>query len=1040
MPQLKIIRASAGSGKTFSLTHEYLRLLFAERDNFMHILAVTFTNKATEEMKSRIIRELHFLSSGKESNQLEGLIQSTGLSERQLREKSRLILKRLLHHYSWFSVSTIDSFFQRIIRSFTRELGIQDGYSIELDTDALLTWMIDRLLIEAETDKSLLSWLTRFAESLLEKGESWDLKKGIRDLGSEIFKEEFRSFEVVSMQRFSDRNFLRDYQAELYAMHRNIENEFHGFGQKAAALLESSGLTVEDFSGKSRGPAGFLISLKAGAFRGPTATAVSASSQTDKWHTANSPLKTQIARLAEMELMPLMQHFIRFYETNYIRYFTAGVILRNLYTLGILADLSHLADVWCNENNAFLLSEAPVFLSRIIDANDTPFIYEKAGYWYHHYMIDEFQDTSLLQWQNFKPLISNSLSQGYDNLTVGDAKQSIYRWRNSNWEILENYIQHDFLPGIAASVVLTTNRRSKSEIIHFNNHFFKSAAAVLQKIFEETPGMDFRAGDAGITDISGLYGNVEQEPGTDNNAGGFVKVDYLGGDEEPDYYETVKNRLILLLCQLQDSGYRLSDIAILTRKNREAKQIADSLLTFANEQPGSKYRFDVISDEALRLGSSATVTFLIALLQNLIAPDDRTNSYLLRHLLDTYIAPGEGIDDWDSPEFTKKARVFSLTEIIERYIVHFRLEKHTGERIYLQAFRDLVLEYSRKNNGEISRFLEYWKETGMEKSVAAPAGQDAIRILTIHKSKGLEFNITIIPFCTWELVTHNNSFLWCKPHGKPFDNLELLPLAFTAKLKDTSFAREYFKEFQSQLIDNLNLLYVAFTRTREGLIVMCKSNGNDQVKNVSDLVHSVLGPTDYSRGSLQVQVADKITEKADVQPAQPVSLQAVTVRIRIACQGSLVIDPNLEQPSRPVNEGRILHEIFNRIYFAADAKSAVCRLLLKGLITRQESVNYLQLVTKAIHDPRVSSWFSGSWRILNEAEIIIPGGGLKRPDRVMTRDGKTLIIDYKFGRIVETEHEIQVAEYARLLINMGYKDVEACLWYVRLGRVVGCRL
>jgi ATP-dependent exoDNAse (exonuclease V) beta subunit len=1035
MPRLKIIRASAGSGKTFSLAHEYLRLLLREPDSFMHILAVTFTNKATEEMKTRIIRELDMLSSGKSSKQLALLPDSTGLSEQQIRSKARIILKRLLHNYSRFSISTIDSFFQRIIRGFTRELGIVAGYTIELDTDDVLTWSINELLLKAEKDAPLLAWLTRFAESLIEKGESWDLKKGIRMLGGEIFKEEFKTFGEATLNKLSDRKFLMDYQAELSAIRSKIAAGYGSFGEKARTILESSGLSVEHFNNKQRGPAGFLVKLETGEFRKPTDTAINAAANAEKWYSANSTFKSQIAKVAGEELMPLMQAVIDYYTRNYKTYYTAGVILKNLFTLGILSDLSQLAYQWCNEKNSFLLSEAPVFLHRIIDSNETPFIYEKAGIWYHHYMIDEFQDTSLLQWLNFKPLISNSLSQGYDNLIVGDAKQSIYRWRNSNWEIIEHFVNRDFLAGIASQMSLNTNRRSKKEIVAFNNIFFRRAAEILQEEAEQIqtdygPLDDERS----ISKITDLYNNIEQKTDDMLNHGGTVRVDYLQHEEEDDFIDAAEKNLIELLKDLLDKGYKLSDIAILTRKNHEAKHIADFLLRHTNQQLHSGYRFDVISDEALRLGSSTTVTFLITLLRHMVNPTDIYNKYLMQWLLDNYIeAEGDRHSrDGTAPD---KAYAVSLPEILEQLIALFRLDAFPGERVYLQAFRDMVMEYSRKNNSTISSFLEYWYEAGLEVSVPAPSGQDAIRILTIHKAKGLEFKITIIPFCTWELVS-KNKFIWCSSKQAPFNKLDLFPVIFSSSLKETCFAADYYKEYLQQLTDNLNLLYVAFTRAQEGLFIMCKSDETSHIRNASDLTRRVLGSAPYSAGSVVSGGAGESSRHSVEIPDQPVSLEKIHSRLRIAYQGRPFIDPAIDQSLRPLTEGRILHEILSMIRHTDDIKSSVDRWLYQGKLSREEHGKYLRFLTDSLNDPQVSDWFSGKWQVLTEAEIIIPQGGIKRPDRVMIGDGQTLVIDFKLGTRMDAGYESQVLEYSRLLHNMGYENPEAYLWYIRLGKVV----
>ncbi|MFO7369270.1 MAG: UvrD-helicase domain-containing protein [Bacteroidales bacterium] len=1061
MPKFKVIRASAGSGKTFNLTREYLKLLFADTENFKHVLAVTFTNKATEEMKSRIVGELYALSANQPSGQLSGLMDSCKLSEKQVRSRATVILKKLLHNYSHFSVSTIDTFFQRIIRNFTRELGIQGGYSIELDTESLLDEAFKRLLVKAETDQELLNWLTRFAESLIENGDNWNFEKSIRNLGKEIFNEKFKSIDDKVLDLFSERRKLQEFMAELHAICRETEKAFREFGKKALAVIEANGLTVDDFSRKGSGPAGFLVKLATGTFREPTQTASSAATNIEKWYTATSTRKNEIIQVAGEELMPLMQQVTEYYSNRFRHYFTASVILKNLFTLGILSDLSKMADSWCTENNSFLLPEAPVFLNRIMDDNDTPFIYEKAGCWYHHFMIDEFQDLSLMQWMNFKPLISNSLSQGFHNLAVGDAKQSIYRWRNSSWEILEKHIDQDFLPAVIEPVTLKENWRSKENIIRFNNHFFSNAARILQEEYNQMIANENRSADEErINSIAGLYGSVEQSAGIQGNAGGYVQVEFISQTDDASFVDTANQKIVEVLCDIQDKGYRLHDIAILTRTNSEAKMLADFLMTYANQHPDERHRFDVISDEAMRLGNSALVNTMMALLQHIVKPDDITNSFLLCSFLLNYLKREGSEAAWINPETGHYADTsqlladlpeeygdlvlshnsFLLIEIIEKLVSIFSLNKFSGEHIYLQALRDLAIEFSRKSGGDLARFIEYWHEKGKEKSVSAPSGQDAIRILTLHKSKGLEFKITLIPYCTWELKSSRSTYLWCKSVHKPFDRIPTLPVSFSSQLVSTYFQEDYYTEVCRQYIDNLNLLYVSFTRAREALYVFCKSNDKGTLKNVSDLSANILGAATYTLGEL------KHPETASAHPAKEVltygSLpeHVAANRIKIAFQGRLMMDPSVDKPSRPLNTGRILHEVFMQIKNSKDIAPALNRLFLQGRITAPEKEKYLNLIDEAIKDPIASTWFTDDWTVLNEAEIILPKGKTKRPDRVMRKDGLDVVVDYKFGNHMEPEYENQVKEYGQLLKDMGSDRVAAYLWYVTLGKVVEIRL
>jgi ATP-dependent exoDNAse (exonuclease V) beta subunit len=394
-------------------------------------------------------------------------------------------------------------------------------------------------------------------------------------------------------------------------------------------------------------------------------------------------------------------------------------------------------------------------------------------------------------------------------------------------------------------------------------------------------------------------------------------------------------------------------------------------------------------------------------------------------------------------ELINAGKSYSLIEITERIIKIFELEKHIGESVYLMAFRDMIIDYSKRSGSDISRFIDYWNESGCERSVSAPAGQDAVRILTLHKSKGLEFRITIIPYCTWELNTYNKSFLWCRPAEEPFNGLPLLPLNFTSLLDKTIFAADYYKEIHKQYIDNLNLMYVAFTRAREAMFVFCKAGEKDQLRTVSDLSRKILGNGLYVSGEL---VPGKNVKPVDIKsnPTPPVmsgsgGISSITGRIRIAFQGELLVDSSVSKPSRPLNEGKILHDIFKSIQRRSDIRVAVTTMHLQGKIAADEKEKYIRLISHAMNDIQVSTWFSDEWKILNEAEIILPEGIIKRPDRVMFNDRQTLVIDYKFGNKIDASYESQLREYASLLKDMGYKNVEAYLWYVRMGKIISLR-
>jgi hypothetical protein len=341
-----------------------------------------------------------------------------------------------------------------------------------------------------------------------------------------------------------------------------------------------------------------------------------------------------------------------------------------------------------------------------------------------------------------------------------------------------------------------------------------------------------------------------------------------------------------------------------------------------------------------------------------------------------------------------------------------------------------------KQARDIDAFLEYWKETASRKAISAPSGQNAIRILTIHKSKGLEFKIVFIPYCTWELNSYNDTILWCTCEAKPFNKLPVVPVSYTSKLKDTFYSNEYFDEYKRQLVDNLNLLYVAFTRARDGLFIFCKAPENDQLKNVSDLAFKIYDGKDYTTGSVRSDTISGLKTNSEITFGNPVALQVISERFRVAFQGKLLVDPDLLLSVRPLNEGKILHEMFKMIQVTDDIVPAVTHFYLQGNITKNEKDEYIKFIRNSVSNMQVSSWFQKGWKILNEAEIILPGGKMKRPDRIMIMNRQVMIIEYKFGLITEPDYENQVIEYVNLMKKMEYESVEAYLWYVRLGMIV----
>ena len=569
---LTVYRASAGAGKTHKLTGEYLTLLFTGPGAFRRILAVTFTNKATDEMKTRIVDELYNLASGRKSDYVELLKSAYSLTEIQVRKQAAQILIDILHDYSAFNISTIDLFFQQTKRACTREIGLQGGYGIEMDQELVLTTAIDNLLsdLEKPESKDLLGWLLRFAEDKIESGGEWNLRKDIMALSREVFKESYKAFSEAVGRDIEDKKALEDYKNELYGIIRSVEATAKELGERGLAILNKYGLKVTDFKGGSRSPLTLLDRLVQGEMKEPSATFIGLADNLDGCFTKTVSLGTRqiIGCAFEDGLNDCIKGIISLFG-NLTAYNTAREIVRYYYTLGILTDVSRQIAAYREEKNVMLIADTTELLSKVIEGSDAPFIYEKTGTHVDHYMIDEFQDTSGMQWNNFRPLIEESLAHSRDNLIVGDVKQSIYRFRNSDWKLLDEQVQADFSPEVVHEETLKDNWRSCRNIVEFNNALFTTLPGVLQAVYNEALSVSSLSEEqraAFFTKIMSAYDkSFQQGPPPFMQKDGHVRIEFLSGDNEKDWKEEALGRLPGVLEKLQDNGYALKDIAILVR-------------------------------------------------------------------------------------------------------------------------------------------------------------------------------------------------------------------------------------------------------------------------------------------------------------------------------------------------------------------------------------------------------------------------------------------------------------------------------------------
>lgn len=1065
---LTIYSASAGSGKTFSLARAYLTHLFASRYNYRRILAVTFTNKATAEMKSRILDQLNILATGGSSEYLAGLLTSTDRSEEEIRREAGEILFSILHDFSRFYVSTIDAFFQKILRAFTREAGLNSGFSVELDYSLILSAAVDEMIASSSSDPRIRNWLTRYVMTNLGEEKTWDLKGDIMKLAEELFREKFRILSDDERERLENMDYLLEYIKKISGLKTSIEKETVLLGRKCEKFFNDHGLTDDMFYQKSKGVPGFVRALCEGSLIIPGAHVLKVQEDPPKWSTGKpSP---QILSALSAGLDVAVNEAISSCNRNYLFYKSAEVILSNIYALGILSDvLKRVHEVAASENS-FLLQEAAEVLSLITRGDQAPFIYEKIGNVFACYMIDEFQDTSLRQWQNFEPLISESMGRGFDNLVVGDIKQSIYRWRNSNWQILSD-MKDKLVDGKRfLSEPLLTNYRSRSNIIRFNNSLFS--------VIPVQTDQQFSDGNSS-SGFSKLYSEaVQKDPG--RRSGGYVRIEFIDDEREDKknrkspvirrWEDIVLDKLPQVIESVQDKGYKASDIGIIVREGKDGEAVVRSIIEYAGSCPPekrSRYNYNIVSSDSLSLSSSHALSFIVSAIKVLDDPEDMISS---AEMVRFYRLAAESENPGDAPifsdllkdgshslfpegytEFMERNRKLTLFEATENIIGFFRLGQFPRNVVYLDAFQDLVLNFSGSKGSDFKSFLEWWEETGRSKSVVLPANQDAIRVFTIHKSKGLEFRIVILPFISWNL-DHKPSyypFLWVKPETAPFSDLGIMPVKYGKHLAGTIFAGDYLSERYSVFIDNINLLYVAMTRAMDALwgfapeapsasqaiaaslknaLASDEDAAADSGIILSSFLNSGTGLFEYGEIPLS---QDESSESNEIIPGSyPVNKKPGSLRLKLHAENYFSDDVK-----ERICYGKIMHSVFERISTAGDIPSAVMDLVLEGVIGSSEAAELEEKLKLLVSRPEVADWFAPGARVIKEADILLPSGHSRRPDRVVFKEGRTIIVDFKFG--VENSHYArQMKQYSEILDAMGYKNIEAYLWYVDNNKIV----
>ena len=1010
---IRILKASAGSGKTWNLARAYIRLLLEkkEADAYRHILAVTFTNKATDEMKRRILKELYVLSvNPKESPYYKDFVPALVPDEAQLRKRAGGQLSAILHDYSAFAVSTIDKFFQQALRAFSREIGQFASYQVELDKASLVEESVDRILDAlTEDNTSLLDWLTDNVREDLDNGRRFNLdsplKKMAASLKSEDFSAAVRRLGIDEEAAFS--------QAQLKKVRACCTQEIDSFVKQvqeaaaaALAVLERHGVDPsESYKGFLARLADFLSPDKAELLKAPTAAFLNRAGDASQWFAkSRDGLRLEL----EGDLEGPLNAFCALFEEPYKVYRTAFLIRKQVFALGIAAELKKAFDALQKEKNVISIDDSNTILKDIIDRSDAPFVYEKLGVRYEDFLLDEFQDTSLVQWENFLPLLRNSEAGGFDSLVVGDVKQSIYRWRGSDWQLLDSGLQAAFTGG--EERVLGSNWRTCRGIVDFNNRFFPYAAAELDRLL-------------GGTEVARLYKDVGQQPCLPDPAEGSVDICFRE-DAEAQLQEVLDT--IGTLC---GAGAHYGDVAVLVRNNKEGAEVAACLVAAG---------IPVVSDDSLFVKASVTVRRLVSEMSLVDAPAGGSAS------VGGYLAASLQI-----PVPDHYHSLIDLGESLLRGLREADAARFDAEVPYIQSFMDYLLDWSASHGNDLHAFLRDWEEA--DPKIASPDSGDAVRVMTVHKSKGLEFPYVIFPFAE-KVDLFSPTPRWCTPAAQGTPLAPLTESVFRVDLSGTTestlFAADYVKERRLQFIDNLNVFYVALTRAQYGLKVIAampsklvrsafQAKGQADWKDLSQLLYGFVGGADYRQGTLY----DFRAMKRKEAEARPVRLRYPSYpalgrsRLRFSADAADFFGPDGSvgaDASRRIR-GLVLHDILSAVTVPGDLPAAVEAAVASGALSRSEQEHTRQLLQEKIASVEERRWFSPEVRILNETPLIGPDGKESRPDRVVLfPDGSVTVVDYKFGA-EEPAHARQVGEYAALYRQMGYGSVRAFLWYIRDG-------
>ncbi|WP_299004508.1 exodeoxyribonuclease V subunit beta [uncultured Tenacibaculum sp.] len=1025
----QVYNASAGSGKTFTLVKEYLKVLLQSEDifRFQKILAITFTNKAAGEMKERVLQNLEVFSEGESNDLLEIILKETLLDRIVVKDRSKKILDEILRNYSAFSITTIDSFTHKIIKSFAYDLGLPLNFEVEMDAASLLNEAVDVLISKIGTDEALTKLLIDFSLDKADDDKSWDISRELNEFSKILLNEDdTKHFRKLADKQLAD---FTNLKTKLSKHQKEIKKRWKEIGEEGLQAIQLVQLNHKDFY-RSMLPNHFV----ALANNPEKAKFFDQSKLRERIEESNfyTKSKSDDVKAAIEGLLPELLRLYTESEKLYQQFLMNNLALKSLIPLAVLNNINQELSYLKEENNLRLNAEFNQLISDNIKDQPAPFIYERIGQRFMHYFIDEMQDTSTLQWQNLIPLIDNALAQENSNLLlVGDGKQAIYRWRGGKSEQFIGLGSEKDNPFPVSKEVRTleTNFRSYAEVINFNNQFFQHTANFLQNESYKQLFID---------------GNKQLE---NSKKGGCVSLTFLEKEDEKEDEQIKYPKKVLELVKRLEKEFSLNEICILVRKKKDGIAVANYL---------SENGIDIISSETLLLENSSKVKFIIDVLQVIQHPNDKETClemlyFLQEHLKVTehkhsFIAelislPNEAIFQ----QLKNYGTTFELStfhqlpfyEKVEEIIRGFQLI--TSSDAYVQFFLDVVLEQQRRGTS-IQEFLDFWSEKKDKLSIVAPESGKAVQVMTIHKSKGLEFPVVIFPY-DLDVYRQVNPKVWLDELPDNFDGFKELLVPFN---KDLNYVNDRGSEIYQQQreeleLDNFNLLYVALTRAVEQLHVITEkkisSKGEENTNFYSGVFINYLKAQNlWNDDQLEytIGIPERMSESKEQNNATEIQEAFISTpwqehNIQMLASASKLWDT---EQGKAIEFGNLIHEMMAEVTTKEDINEAILRYEQQGALPKEKIEGITKKIEQIINHPLLQEYFSDEVTIYNEREIVDVDGQIVIPDRlVFNQDNEVVIIDYKTGKSSKVYHQ-QLLKYARVLQTMNFKVQKKLLIYI----------